>query len=247
VRFSYPTQSPLAGDEITPPQGVQHIKGASKETMQDFEWAVSPSDGSSGEMKDYVCSFPKHTCPSDTLHHDGSCYWIIEKPMGFIKAGAACAKTAAEYNTTGNLASVHTTSSFQFVADMLGNEGVGWQGDGKGAWIGLNDRVTEGHFTYADGTLSAYGVESHAVEGEEGFAPPFALHQPGLGKEAAHNDCVIIGHSVEDCLEDPSKSCPKLFPRPCSEWSPGVCKMEMPGVPIGAHIGIGIAPSFGAG
>ena len=130
AKFSYATQNTPART-----QGVQHIRGAAQSLLH-FEWAVTPNGNS--EEKDYVCSFPKHTCPANTLHHDGSCYWTIETPKRFLPAGATCAKTAAAYNASGSLASIHTTDQFKFVADMLGNKGLGWQGDGKGAWIGLN-------------------------------------------------------------------------------------------------------------
>ncbi|XP_037069239.1 lectin BRA-3-like [Pollicipes pollicipes] len=82
-------------------------------------------------------------CPNRWLANGGFCYLASTYTASWREARTACNAMGAG----SDLVSIHSNAENDVVASYLG---------ARGAWIGLNDLDSEGHFVWSDGSQLSY-------------------------------------------------------------------------------------------
>ncbi|XP_029941424.1 macrophage mannose receptor 1-like [Salarias fasciatus] len=138
---------------------------------------------------------PDFHCDSGYLLYGNFCYFFkIEDVKNWANAEAECVKEQ------GHLASFHSEEEFSFLIAHMPGE----------AWVGLNDRTTEGHFVFTDGTQADF--------------LPWGKGQPDIYED---EDCVHVqgtgqldpGKLNDDsCTSRKDYICKKGWNEKCGSW-----------------------------
>ncbi len=116
--------------------------------------------------------------PEEAVEFRGAHYQLITETTDWRSAKERCEKMG------GRLVCVHNKKVQEFVARMAG---------GKRVWIGLTDQVTEGVWTWVDGTplkFSAWGDQQpDSAHDDEDFV--------NLRPDGTWNDAILTGPSEQ--------------------------------------------------